>query len=166
MDVEQGKIIASDLSKEILLYNEEDENTKNKLNEKYEEIIESMNNKIVNNLKNIESFFLVLNNYRAQGKSLNTTVELRDNFYNNTKRSVNLGEEAEKQLRAYINSCQRRLNGTSYRVAHTVTGDQKFTNDEDKDLNQKYGGEHALKAAIDAANRLLNLIHKWRTRYR
>ena len=104
--------------------------------------------------------------YRAQGKSLNTTVELRDNMHNNTKRSVNLGEEAEKQLRAYINSCQRQLNGTSYRVAHTVTGDQKFTNDEDKYLNQKYGGDHALKAAMDAANRLLNLIHKWRTRYR
>ena len=76
LDVEQGKIIASDLSKEILLYNEEDENTKNKLNEKYEEIIESMNNKIVNNLKNIESFFLVLNNYRAQGK-----VKLIEKFY-------------------------------------------------------------------------------------
>ena len=76
LDVEQGKIIASDLSKEILLYNEEDENTKNKLNEKYEEIIESINNKIVNNLKNIESFFLVLNNYRAQGK-----VKLIEKFY-------------------------------------------------------------------------------------
>ena len=76
LDVEQGKIIASDLSKEILLYNEDDENTKNKLNEKYEEIIESMNNKIVNNLKNIESFFLVLNNYRAQGK-----VKLIEKFY-------------------------------------------------------------------------------------
>ena len=76
LDVEQGKIIASDLSKQILLYNEEDENTKNKLNEKYEELIESMNNKIVNNLKNIESFFLVLNNYRAQGK-----VKLIEKFY-------------------------------------------------------------------------------------
>ena len=76
LDVEQGKIIASDLSNEILLYNEDDENTKNKLNEKYEEIIESMNNKIVNNLKNIESFFLVLNNYRAQGK-----VKLIEKFY-------------------------------------------------------------------------------------
>ena len=76
LDIEKGKIIASDLSKEILLYNEEDENTKNKLNEKYDEIIESMNNKIVNNLKNIESFFLALNNYRAQGK-----IKLSEKFY-------------------------------------------------------------------------------------
>ena len=76
LDIEKGKLIAFDLTKEILLYNKEDESTKNKLNEKYEEIIESINNKIVNNLKNIESFFIALNNYRSQGK-----IQLTDKFY-------------------------------------------------------------------------------------
>ena len=76
LDIEQGKIIAYDLTNEILIYNEDDENTRNKLNEKYEEIIDSMDKKIVNNLKNIESFFLALNNYRAQGK-----IKLNEKFY-------------------------------------------------------------------------------------
>ena len=69
LDIEKGKFIALDLSHEILSYSKDNEETEKKLNEKYNEIIESMNNKIVNNIKNIESFFLALNQYRANGDS-------------------------------------------------------------------------------------------------
>ena len=76
LDIEKGKFIALDLSHEILSYSKDNEETEKKLNEKYNEIIESMNNKIVNNIKNIESFFLALNQYRANGDS-----KLSSKFY-------------------------------------------------------------------------------------
>ena len=69
LDIEKGKFIALDLSHEILSYSKDNEETEKQFNEKYNQIIESMNNKIVNNIKNIESFFLALNQYRANGDS-------------------------------------------------------------------------------------------------
>jgi hypothetical protein len=55
-----------EIANQILKYNE-DESKINLLNEKYNELIELINTKIVNNMANIEGFFIVLNNYRANG---------------------------------------------------------------------------------------------------
>ena len=68
LNLEKGKLIAMDISNNILSYSEDNDDSKNKLNEDYNKIMESINTKIVNNIKNIESFLLVLNNYRATGK--------------------------------------------------------------------------------------------------
>ena len=68
LNLEKGKLIAMDITNNILIYSEDNDDSKNKLNEDYNEIMESINTKIVNNIKNIESFLLVLNNYRATGK--------------------------------------------------------------------------------------------------
>ena len=66
LDIEKGKLDAMEIAKQILKYNE-DESKINMLNEKYDELIELINTKIVNNMANIEGFFIVLNNYRAKG---------------------------------------------------------------------------------------------------
>lgn len=76
LDIEKEKFIAFDISNEILLYSGDEENIKNKLKEKSNELIETIENKILNNIKNIESFFLALNNYRAKGN-----VKVNDKFY-------------------------------------------------------------------------------------
>ena len=66
LDIEKGKLDAMEIANQILKYNE-DESKINLLNEKYNELIELINTKIVNNMANIEGFFIVLNNYRAKG---------------------------------------------------------------------------------------------------
>ena len=66
LDIEKGKLDAMEIANQILKYNE-DESKINLLNEKYNELIELINTKIVNNMANIEGFFIVLNNYRANG---------------------------------------------------------------------------------------------------
>ena len=76
LDIEKGKLLAMEFSKEILLYNEGNEEIKNKFNEKYDEIIDSIDKKILNNTKNIESFFIALNNYRVKGK-----IKFSEKFY-------------------------------------------------------------------------------------
>ena len=76
LESEKEKLIANDLSNKLLLYCEDNEDCKNKLNEEYKEIMESINTKIVNNIKNIESFFYVLNNYRVSGK-----LNFNEKFY-------------------------------------------------------------------------------------
>lgn len=76
LDVEKGKLLALDLSNEIFLYNEEKAEIKNKFNKKYNEIIDSINKKILNNMKNIEKFYIALNNYRVRGK-----IKFTEKFY-------------------------------------------------------------------------------------
>ena len=76
LELEKEKLIANDLSNKLLLYSEDNENCINKLNKEYNEIMESINTKIVNNIKNIESFFYVLNNYRVSGK-----LNFNEKFY-------------------------------------------------------------------------------------
>ena len=76
LDIEKEKLIALDLSKQIIEYSKDDEITKNKLNEKYNELIESINSKILNNIENIETFFFCLNNHRVNGNT-----KFNDKFY-------------------------------------------------------------------------------------
>ena len=76
IDSENAKLEAVDLSTEILKYNKDDENTQMQFNEKYDEIIKSINEKILNNTNNIKSFFITFNNYRANGKT-----KIFDKFY-------------------------------------------------------------------------------------
>ena len=76
LNLEKGKLIAMDISNNILSYSEDNVDSKNKLNEDYNKIMESINTKIVNNIKNIESFFYVLNNYRVSGK-----LNFNEKFY-------------------------------------------------------------------------------------
>ena len=76
LEFEKQKLIAKDLSNEIFLYNENSEDTQNKFKEKYDEIIESINNKILNKIENIEVFFMCLNTYRTRSK-----FNLPEKFY-------------------------------------------------------------------------------------
>ena len=76
LELKKGKLIAMDLSNEILLYNEDKEEIKNKFKEKYDEIKDSIDKKILNNIENIESFFIALNNYRVTGK-----MKFTEKFY-------------------------------------------------------------------------------------
>ena len=69
LEQEKEKYITIDLSNELLSsYCEDNEITINKLKENYNEIIDKINGKITNNIRNIESFFTALNNYGTVGK--------------------------------------------------------------------------------------------------
>jgi len=65
-----------EIAKQILSYNGDDESKINLLNEKYNELIELINEKIVNNIANIEGFFIILNNNRINGK-----INFSNKFY-------------------------------------------------------------------------------------
>ena len=67
----KGKIEANELSNKLLDSNDQKENRENIFkNKKYEDIIKLVDEKILNSFKNIEAFFLQLNNYRGNGKNL------------------------------------------------------------------------------------------------
>ena len=96
LELEKSKLDAIDFSKKILLYNEDSEETK--FIEKYDEIIESINNKILNNIENIRAFFVVLNNYRVSGIS-----KLKEKFFDlmiyiYTKTEEELSKNSDQNL--------------------------------------------------------------------
>ena len=68
LEQEKEKLIASDLSNKLLSYSLDNDSCKNKLIEEYNEILESINTKIVNNIENIYSFLFALNNFRVNSK--------------------------------------------------------------------------------------------------
>ena len=68
IELEKGKLDARDLSSEIFKYNDQSEDIQKELNEKYDELIKLIEEKILNNIANIEAFFLELNNYRSYGR--------------------------------------------------------------------------------------------------
>ena len=68
IELEKGKLDARDLSSEIFKYNDQNEDIQKELNEKYDELIKLIEEKILNNIANIEAFFLELNNYRSYGR--------------------------------------------------------------------------------------------------
>ena len=76
LDIEKGKLDSMEIAKQILSYNGDDESKINLLNEKYNELIELINEKIVNNIANIEGFFIILNNNRINGK-----INFSNKFY-------------------------------------------------------------------------------------
>lgn len=76
LDEEKGKLTAMEISDKILSYSENMETVENKLNSEYKEILEIINAKILNNILNAESFFLMLNNYRSTGK-----LDFNEKFY-------------------------------------------------------------------------------------
>lgn len=69
LDIEKGKIDAMDLSNKILSYLEGEQNIKLMLEHNYDEIQQTVNDKILNNFENMREFFLVLNNHRGKGKN-------------------------------------------------------------------------------------------------
>ena len=76
LEEQKGMLIAMDLSNKILSYSENNESTISKLKEDYKEILESINSKILNNIINIEKFFVALNNYRVNEK-----IEFSEKFF-------------------------------------------------------------------------------------
>ena len=77
IEQEKEKYITIDLSHELLeLYSDDNETSINKLNENYNEVINIINGKILNNIRNIESFLIALNNYRVTGK-----VKFNEKFF-------------------------------------------------------------------------------------
>jgi len=76
LDEEKGKLTAMELSEKILSYSENKETVENKLNSEYKGIMEIIDTKILNNILNAQSFFLMLNNYRATGK-----LNFNEKFY-------------------------------------------------------------------------------------
>ena len=65
----KGKIEALNLSNKLLSYLEDGNEILNLLENNYNEIIQSINEKILNNISNIETFFITLNNFRGGGKN-------------------------------------------------------------------------------------------------
>ena len=77
LDLEKDKLISLEKSNNILLtYSENTEKAKEKLNQDFKQIMELINTKILNTIKNAESFFIALNNYRVKGK-----LNFNDKFY-------------------------------------------------------------------------------------
>ena len=76
LDLEKGKLLALESSNKILSYSEDLEEIKIKLKKEYKEIMDIINTKIVNNIKNLEAFFIALNNYRATSK-----INFNEMFY-------------------------------------------------------------------------------------
>ena len=77
LDKEKEKLLSLEKSNKILLdYSENKEKAKNNLNKDFKQIMELINTKIINTIKNAESFFIALNNYRVKGK-----LNLNDKFY-------------------------------------------------------------------------------------
>ena len=76
LDTEKGKLLSLDLSNKLLSYSEDSEEITLKVKQEYDQIMEMINTKLVNNIKNIESFFIALNNYRATSK-----VNFSEMFY-------------------------------------------------------------------------------------
>ena len=77
LDLEKDKLISLENSNNILLtYSENTEKAKEKLNQDFKQIMELINTKILNTIKNAESFFIALNNYRVKGK-----LNFNDRFY-------------------------------------------------------------------------------------
>ena len=112
LDLEKEKLMAMDLSKEILLYNEPDENVQKKLEEKYNEIIESINNKILNRIENMETFFICLNNYRTSGK-----IQFNEKFYDLIIYIYNkVQEELLKNSNKKLESLMLILSQTYYKI--------------------------------------------------
>lgn len=77
LDKEKEKLLSLEKSNKILLdYSENNEKAKKNLNKDFKQIMELINTKIINTIKNAESFFIALNNYRVKGK-----LNLNDKFY-------------------------------------------------------------------------------------
>ena len=77
LDKEKEKLLSLENSNKLLLdYSENKEKAKKNLNKDFKQIMELINTKIINTIKNAESFFIALNNYRVKGK-----LNLNDKFY-------------------------------------------------------------------------------------
>ena len=77
LDKEKEKLLSLEKSNKLLLdYSENKEKAKKNLNKDFKQIMELINTKIINTIKNAESFFIALNNYRVKGK-----LNLNDKFY-------------------------------------------------------------------------------------
>ena len=76
LEEQKGKLIAMEISNHILSYSENNESTISKLKAEYNEILLSINSKIINNIINIEKFFVALNNYRVSAK-----IEFSEKFF-------------------------------------------------------------------------------------
>ena len=135
MDIEKGKLEAVNLSKEILLYNNDDNKEKEKLlNEKYDEIIKSIDNVILNNIKNTYSFFIVLNNYRVSQK-IKFSEKLFDliAYIFNKAQDLLLKSDDQKLSKLLLVLSQtyyKEINGTKKYIISVIKYHQLFKNKE------------------------------------
>ena len=135
LDIEKGKLEAVNLSKEILLYNNDDNKEKEKLlNEKYDEIIKSIDNVILNNIKNTYSFFIVLNNYRVSQK-----IKFSEKFFDliayifNKAQDLLLKSDDQKLSKLLLVLSQtyyKEINGTKKYIISVIKYHQLFKNKE------------------------------------
>lgn len=70
INIAKGKVEAFDLSNQLLSYLEKGEDTQKILEKDYNELIKSIDEKILNNIENMKMFFVTLNNFRAKAKNL------------------------------------------------------------------------------------------------
>lgn len=70
LNIAKGKVEAFDLSHQLLSYLDKGEDKQNILENNFDELIKSINEKIVNRIENIRVFFVILNNFRAKAKNL------------------------------------------------------------------------------------------------
>ena len=134
LDLEKEKLIAMDLSKEVLSYNESSEDIQKKFEEKYDEIIESINNKILNKIENMKVFFISFNNYRASGK-----ISLFEKFYDlivyiYKKTLDKLMETSNKKIEGLLlilsQTYYKEINGNKIYILEEIKSHELFKRDE------------------------------------
>ena len=134
LDLEKEKLIAMDLSKEVLSYNESSEDIQKKFEEKYDEIIESINNKILNKIENLKVFFISFNNYRASGK-----ISLFEKFYElivyiYKKTLDKLMETSNKKIEGLLlilsQTYYKEINGNKIYILEEIKSHELFKRDE------------------------------------
>ena len=134
LELEKEKLIAMDLSKEVLSYNESSEDIQKKFEEKYDEIIESINNKILNKIENMKVFFISFNNYRASGK-----ISLFEKFYDlivyiYKKTLDKLMETSNKKIEGLLlilsQTYYKEINGNKIYILEEIKSHELFKRDE------------------------------------
>ena len=118
-----------------MIYNNDDNKEKEKLlNEKYDEIIKSIDNVILNNIKNTYSFFIVLNNYRVSQK-IKFSEKLFDliAYIFNKAQDLLLKSDDQKLSKLLLVLSQtyyKEINGTKKYIISVIKYHQLFKNKE------------------------------------
>ena len=70
LNIAKGKVESFDLSNQLLSYLEKGEDKQKMLENNYDELIKSIDEKILSNIENTKIFFVILNNFRSKAKNL------------------------------------------------------------------------------------------------
>ena len=130
LTVEKGKLDAMELSDKLLSFCEKDK--ENILEEKYDEILVSINEKILNNIKNINAFFLALNNFRGKSKN-EFPIKLFDlivYIYNKTLDYLlkNPNKKLEDLLLILSQTFYKQINGEKIYISEGIKTHEIFQN--------------------------------------